>query len=91
MKAWKELGSDNVSLRLLSQSSQVVKTRLYMAIQYIWEAEVVLADLKDPTIITAFKKGDLQICGNYHGISLFSIAGKISSRSMIDILEIVAA
>ncbi|KAI8522009.1 hypothetical protein Bbelb_017630 [Branchiostoma belcheri] len=36
------------------------------------------------------KKGDRPVCGNYRGISLLSIAGKIFARILLDRLLIVA-
>ena len=52
----------------------------------IWESETVPEDLKNANIVTIFKKGDRMSCGNYRGISLLSIVGKIFARVLLDIL-----
>ena len=47
---------------------------------------------KDATIVAIFKKkGDKSVCGNYRGISLLSVAGKILAHVMLArLLEHVA-
>ncbi|XP_035699634.1 uncharacterized protein LOC118432212 [Branchiostoma floridae] len=90
MKAWKAPGPDSIPLELISHGGIAVQTRLFILILRMWETKVVPADLKDATIITIFKKGDRSICGNYRGISLLSIAGKIFARILLDRLLTVA-
>ena len=49
-------------------------------------------DLRDATIVTLYKnKGSRADCGNYRGISLLSIAGKILARIMLNRLIIAIA
>ena len=42
------------------------------------------ADLKDAEIVSIFKKGDRSVCGNYRGISLLSIVGKVIARLLLN-------
>ena len=42
---------------------------------------------KDASIVTIYKKGDRTNCGNYRGISLLSIAGKIFARIVLNRLS----
>ena len=42
--------------------------------------EEVPQELKDASIVTIVKKGCRTECGNYHGISLISVAGKILAK-----------
>jgi len=51
-------------------------------IKVIWEKEQVPQDWKD-----AKTKGDLKSCGNYRGILLLSIAGKIMARMLLNYLS----
>ncbi|KAL8570335.1 hypothetical protein ACOMHN_035753 [Nucella lapillus] len=49
----------------------------------IWEEEDMSQEFRDATIISLFKnKGSKSDCGNYRGISLLSIAGKILARAI---------
>ena len=84
MKAWKAPGPDNIPLELLTHGGLPVKTRLFTLIQRMWETKTVPTDLKDANIVTIFKKGDQSICGNYRGIFLLSIAGKVFARILLE-------
>ena len=44
-------------------------------------------DWKDAQLITLFKKGDRRQCGNYRGISLLSIPGKVFARILLNRLN----
>ena len=58
----------------------------------IWEMEVMPADLRDATIVALLKnKGTRTDCGNYRGIPLLSIAGKILARIMLNRLILSVA
>ena len=49
-----------------------------------WEAEVLPQQWKDANIVTIFKKkGDRADCGNYRGISLLSVGGKVLARVIL--------
>ena len=51
----------------------------------IWEEEELPRDFRDATIVSLFKnKGSRTDCGNYRGISLLSIAGKILARVILN-------
>ena len=50
----------------------------------IWEEEEMPADLQDATVVALYKnKGSRADCGNYRGISLLSITGKILARIIL--------
>ena len=48
-------------------------------------------DWKDANFISIFKKGSRKECGNYRGISLLSIAGKIMARIILNRLNSLLA
>ena len=50
----------------------------------LWEAEKLLQDLKDASIVTIYKKkGDKRDYNNYHGISLLSVARKFLAKIIL--------
>ena len=46
----------------------------------MWDEEVIPQQLKDASIIRLYKMGNRQLCDNYRGISLLTIAGKLLAR-----------
>ena len=61
--------------------------KLHELICKAWEEGSVPQAWKDATIVTIYKKGDRTECGNYRGISLLSIAGKVFVRIVLDRLS----
>ena len=49
-----------------------------------WKTAVVPQDWKHAQLITIFKKGDRKLCGNYRGISLLSILGKVFAHVLLN-------
>ena len=62
-------------------------SRLHQLITNAWEVDSVQA-WKDASIVTFYNKGDRIDCGNYRGISLLSIAGKIFARILLNRISI---
>ena len=42
-----------------------------------WLTENIPSEVRDSNITILFKKGDRSQCGNYRGISLLSVVGKV--------------
>ncbi len=56
----------------------------------VWQQEAIPSELKDSLIVTIFKKGDKTACGNYGGISLLSITGKLLAQILLNRLLPIA-
>lgn len=56
----------------------------------IWIEGKVVADWKDALIVPIPKKGDLQQCDNWRGISLLDVAGKVFARLIQERLSSIA-
>ena len=50
----------------------------------IWENKTVPADWKKGLIVKIPKKGNLQDCGKWRGITLLPLASKVLSRIIIN-------
>ena len=49
------------------------------------------SEFRDGIIVTVYKrKGDRQVCGNYRGVSLLSIAGKLYAKILVMRLQILS-
>ena len=53
----------------------------------IWDNEEVPQELKDASIVTISKKGSRTEFGNYRGISMLSVAGKILAKVLLNRLQ----
>ena len=56
----------------------------------IWEEGTVVEDWRNAQIVPIPKKGDLNVCDNWQGISLLDVVGKIFARIIQDRLQTIA-
>ena len=50
----------------------------------------MVKDWKDATILPIPKKGNLQVCDNWRGISLLDVVGKLFARVIQERLQVIA-
>ena len=55
-----------------------------------WVTENLPSEITDPNITILFKKGDRSQCGNYRGISLLSVVGKVFADILLQRLKRIA-
>lgn len=55
----------------------------------IWEKEEIPEEWKEDLIVKQPKKGDLRDCGNYRGIMLLSVPGKVLNRILLERMKTV--
>ena len=53
-------------------------------IQHCWLTEVVSQEWIDPTLVSLYKSGQRDDCGNFRGISLLSVVVKVLARVILD-------
>ena len=80
MKNGKAVGPDGIPVEVYKAAGADLVEKLHVLFTRIWEEEVIPSDFRDALIVKFFKKGVKVDCGNYRGISLLSIAGKIFAR-----------
>ena len=88
LKDGKAPGGDGIPAEVWKHGGDNLFSRLqHQLITNAWEVGSVPQPWKDASIVTIYKKGDRTDCGNYRGISLISIAGKIFARILLNRLS----
>jgi len=80
----KSPGVDGIYPELLKKGGAELILRLTELITESWISEEVPQDWKNAQLVTIFMKGDRRICGNYRGISLLFIPGKVFARILLN-------
>ena len=83
LKDGKAPGGDGIPAEVWKHGGDNLFSRLHQLIINAWEVGSVPQAWKGASIVTIYKKGDRTDCGNYRGISLLSIAGKLFARIQI--------
>ena len=86
-KDGKAPGGDGIPAEVWKHGGENMFSRLHQLITNAWEMGSVPQTWKDANIITIYKKGDREDCGNHRAISLLSIAGKIFARILLNRLS----
>ncbi|VDP36916.1 unnamed protein product, partial [Schistosoma curassoni] len=84
IRSGKAAGPDNIPGEALKSDIGVTTNMLHLLFRKIWEKEQVPMDWKEGHLIKIPKKGDLSKCGNYRGITLLSIPGKVFNRVLLN-------
>ena len=74
-------GIDGIPAEVFKHGGTLLNEYLLKFTQKCWEKQTLPQDFKDAVLIQIYKnKGDRRDCGNYRGISLLSVAGKILAK-----------
>ena len=84
LKSHKAAGPDLIPPEALKTDIPTTVEILYGLFEKIWKEEKIPNDWKDGHLIKLPKKGDLSNCGNYRGITLLSIPGKVFNRILLE-------
>ena len=90
MKPGKSPGPDGILPETIIHGGCVLKNHLLTIFNFFWITEFIPSDLVNPNIAILFKKGDRSQCGNYRGISLLSVVGKLIADMILQRLSILA-
>ena len=78
---------DGILPEVLVHGGQTLKKFLFALFTIFWTTQVLPADLINPNLTILFKKGDWSDCGNYRGISLLSVVGKVLADILLQRLS----
>ncbi|VDP74036.1 unnamed protein product, partial [Schistosoma mattheei] len=73
IKSGKAAGPENIAAGALKSDVEVTTSMLHLPLKKIWEEEQVPMDWKEGHLIKIPKKGDLNKCENYRGITPLSV------------------
>ena len=76
-------GEDRVTADMLKAEPTTRAKSLKKLFNKVWEEEKVPEAWKRGIIVKRQKRGDLSVCGNWGGINLLSVAGKIFCRVLL--------
>ena len=76
-------GEDRVTADMLKADPHLSAQMLVRLFNQAWGKEKVPDDWKKGIIVKLPKKGDLSVCGNWRGINLLSVPGKIFCRVLL--------
>ena len=86
LKYGKAPGHDNLNAELFKADPKLVATILTPLLTKIWEQEEILTDWSRGVIIKIPKKGSLNDCNNWQGITLLSVPRKIFCKIIIQLI-----
>ena len=82
MNNGKSPGMDGIPAEVLKYGGDKLKLMVFEVISHVWDANTP-QDWRDAILESLFKKGEKSDCGNFRGISLLSIVGKVFARLLL--------
>ena len=77
LKSYNTGGCDGIVGELLKYGGSGMVCLLEQLFSVIWREELVPRQWREGLIVNLFKKGDKEDPGNYRGITLLSVVGKV--------------
>lgn len=90
MKRGKAGGKSGILPELVLYGGAILWDWLLELMQAMWRRGEVVADWKNAEVVPIPKKGDLQRCDNWRGISLLDVVGKLFARVIQERLQVIA-
>ena len=90
LKNGKAGGKNGILPELVRCGGSHLWDRLLVLMQDIWREGKVVTDWKNAVVVPIPKKGNLQLCDNWRGISLLDVVGKIFARIIQERLQTIA-
>ena len=76
----KSAGSDGIVGELIKYGGKPMCEMLLTLFNLVWDGECAPSYWREGLIVSLFKKGDREDPGNYRGITLLNVVGKLYSR-----------
>ena len=88
LKNAKAPGVDNIPPEASKEGGPCTVEALHRILNFVWEKEEIPDDWKRGLLVKLTKKGDLNRCGNWRGIMLFSIPSKVLTRIILNRMKV---
>ena len=79
----KSPGMDGIPVEVLKYGGDRLREMVFEVISHVWVSSAP-QDWRDAILESLFKKGERSECGNFRGISLLSIVGKVFARVLLN-------
>ena len=89
LKGNKAGGKTGILLEMLKCCGAVMMEYILDLFETVWKEERVPDEWRDALLVPIPKKGDLMICGNWCGISLLDVMGKLFTKVIQGRLQVV--
>ena len=89
LKGNKAGGKTGILPEMLKCCGAVMMEYILDLFETVWKEKRVLDEWRDALLVPIPKKGDLMICGNWRGISLLDVMGKLSAKVTQGRLQVV--
>ena len=76
-------GIDNIQAEVLKVDIGTMASALHHVFTKIWNEEVIPVDWQRGVIVKLTKKGNLEVCDNWRGVTLLSVPGKVLCRMRV--------
>ena len=76
-------GIHNIQAEVLKVDIETMASALHHVFTKIWNEEVIPVDWQRGVIVKLPKKGNLEVCENWRGVTLLSVPGKVLCRMRV--------
>jgi len=90
VKLRKASGTSRISPEMLVSGGPVLHRVLLGLFRRVWREGCVFGEWRDALVVPVPKRGDLNVCDNWRGISLLDVAGKLLGRILQERLQLIA-
>ena len=87
LKNGKACGIDQIHAEMLKADLDISTKILTTFFRFVWDSNVIPEDWMKGLIVTLPKKGNLQFCDNWRGITLLSVPSKVFCRILLGRLD----
>lgn len=84
LRSNKAAGADNIPAELFKADQALIASTLHPLIGQVWNEETIPISWKEGLIVKLPKKGNLQDCNNWRGITLLNIINKVLSHIILE-------